>query len=84
MDDSNIVEIYSAANSIDAYAMANALKASGIKARVLGEFLEIGAGGLPLGQSTAPRVCVPKEDEARAREMLRQWNVGDNVSKESA
>jgi hypothetical protein len=84
MDDSNLVEIYSAANSIDAYAMANALKASGIKARVLGEFLEMGAGGLPVGQSTAPKVWIRKDEEHRARELLRQWKVDNNVSKEPA
>ena len=44
MDDSEIVEIYSAANSIEAYAMANALKAAGIKARVVGDILGIGGG----------------------------------------
>jgi hypothetical protein len=48
MDDSNIVEIYSAANSIEAYAMANALKAAGVKARVANEFLQMGVGLLPL------------------------------------
>ena len=60
MDDSDIVEIYSAANSIEAYAMANALKAAGIKARVVGDILEIGvrvawplASLLPLGSGSA-------------------------------
>ncbi len=83
MDDSNIVEIYSAANSIDAYAMANALKAAGIKARVVGDYLGMGSGGLPLGQSTAPKVWVHKEEEAQARELLKEWNVDTDISNES-
>ena len=44
MDDSDIVEIYSAAISIEAYAMANALKAAGVKARVANEFVQMGLG----------------------------------------
>lgn len=72
MDDSNIVEIYSASNSIEAYAMANALKAAGVKARVVGDLLET---GIYLGQPVGSRVWVRKEEEARARQLLKEWKV---------
>ena len=73
MNDSDIVEIYSAANAIEAHTIANALEAAGIKARVVGEYLGMAAGDLPLGQPIAPRIWVRKEDEARARELLVRW-----------
>jgi len=73
LDDSNIIEIYSAANAIEAHAMANALEAAGVKARVVGDYLGMAAGGLPLGQPIAPSVWVLKEEEARARELIKQW-----------
>ncbi len=60
MDDSDIVEIYSAANSIEAYAMANALKAAGIKARVVGDILGMAAGGLAVGVPIAPQGLGPQ------------------------
>ncbi len=82
MDDSDIVEIYSAANSIEAYTMANALKAAGIKARVVGDILGTAAGGLAIGVPIAPRVWIRREDEARARELLKQWKVDARIPSE--
>jgi hypothetical protein len=79
MDDSDIVEIYSAANSFEAYAMANALKAAGVKARVVGDILGTAAGGLGFGMPCAPKVWVLKDDEARARELLVQWKADANI-----
>jgi len=75
MDDADVVELYSAANSIEAYAMANALKAAGIKARVVGDGLEAAAGGLAVGATIAPRIWIRKDEEARARDLLKQWHV---------
>jgi hypothetical protein len=82
MDDSNIVEIYSAANSFEAYAMANALKAAGVKARVVGDVLDAAVGGLAFGMSNAPRVWVLKEDESRARELLKEWKAETKITPE--
>jgi Putative prokaryotic signal transducing protein len=79
MEDPDIVEIYSAANSIEAYAMANALKAAGIKARVVGDVLGTAAGGLAVGAPIAPRVWIRRQDEAHARGLLKQWNVDAQV-----
>ena len=75
MDDSDIVEIYSAANSIEAYAMANALKADGIKAKVVNEFVQMGVGLLPLTEPVTPRVWIRKGDEVRARELLEEYEA---------
>jgi hypothetical protein len=82
MDDAKIVEIYSAANSFEAYAMANALKAAGIKARVVGDALAMAAGGMGFGVPSAPKVWVLKEDEARARELLVQWKADFKITPE--
>ncbi|HEY4759493.1 MAG TPA: DUF2007 domain-containing protein [Thermoguttaceae bacterium] len=73
MDEPELVDIYSSANAIEAYAVANALEAAGIKARVVGEF----SGGYPLlaFPREAPRVCVRKADEIRARDLLKQWKA---------
>jgi hypothetical protein len=72
VNDPNVVAVYSAANNLDAYALAGALEAAGIEAKVVGEFLNMAAGGLPLGQPIAPSVWVRKEDEARARQFLEE------------
>jgi len=61
MDDSDIVEIYSAANSLEAYALANALKADGIEAKVVNEFVQMGVGLLPL----IPNLLPPESGFAR-------------------
>jgi hypothetical protein len=82
MDDSDIVEIYSAANSIEAYAMANALKAAGVKARVVGDMLGTAAGGLAVGEPIAPRVWIRRQDEAHARGLLKQWKVDAKIPSE--
>ena len=71
MDKSELIEIYSASKAIEAYTVANALEAAGIRAHVEGEL----SGGLPIGQTITPSVCVWKEDEGRARELLEQWQT---------
>jgi hypothetical protein len=75
MDDSDIVEIYSAANSLEAYALANALKADGIEAKVVNEFVQMGVGLLPLTEPVTPRVWIRKGDEVRARELLEEYEA---------
>lgn len=80
MDKSEVIEIYSAANAIEAYAVANALEAEGIRARVIGEL----SGGLPnLFPSRCPSVCIYKEDEQRAREIIVQWQKEAKTPPES-
>ena len=47
------------------------LQQAGIDAHVQGEFLQSGAGELPLGNLVA--VAVPDEDVALAREIIEDW-----------
>jgi hypothetical protein len=84
MDNSEIVEIYSAANSFEAHALANALIEAGIKARVVGDFLGAAAGGLAVGAPISPRIWVMKDEEIRALELLEQWKAELNKSSDSA
>ena len=65
-----IVELCSAANIFEAYAMRNLLDAAGIRCRVVGELLANAAGDLPLGQTIAPRIWVREQDVASAREII--------------
>jgi len=67
-----IVELRSAANAIEAYAIQDLLKMAGISSHVVGEFLATAAGWLPLGETIAPRIWVREEDEARARAIIDQ------------
>jgi hypothetical protein len=73
MDGQDVVEVYSAANSVEAYAVANALEEAGIKAQVVGDVSEMWAGGLTLGHPPNPKVWVRKEDEVRARDIVIEW-----------
>jgi hypothetical protein len=70
MDETKLVKIYSAATSIEAHTVANALETAGIEARVFDEL----SGGFPGTFPTqAPSVCVWKKDETKAGELLDQW-----------
>ena len=65
-----IVELCSAANAVEAYAIRSLLEEEGIQTCVVGDFLGNAAGGLPLGETTAPRIWVREKDAARAREVI--------------
>lgn len=68
--DERIVELCSAANSVEAAAICAALEDEDVPARIVGDVLGNAAGMLPLGQATAPRVWVRQSDLDRAREVL--------------
>lgn len=70
MDDDAVVEVYNAANAVEAYALKNVLEESGIRTRVVGDMLQTAAGELPVGFRASPRIWVTKGDEARAKEIL--------------
>ena len=65
-----IVELCSAADVAEAYALRVLLDEAGIPSRVVGEFLGSAAGSLPLGETVAPRIWVRGEDAVRAREII--------------
>ena len=69
-DDTKIVEVYSAANEIDAGAVRAALSEAGIHAELVGN-LAGGAFDVPLGIS-APKLWVREEDAPAARQIIEQ------------
>jgi hypothetical protein len=67
-----IVEVYSAANGLEAHSLRAALTDKGIRAQVVGETLGTAAGDLPLGDATAPKIWVREGDAGRAREIIAE------------
>jgi hypothetical protein len=73
VDDANVVEVYWAKDAPHAHLVKTALQKAGIPAEVVGEMLQAAVGDLPWGPSTSPRVWVAKQDEARARAVIAEW-----------
>lgn len=73
MDDDAVVEVYWAADAPQAHLVKTVLERAGIEVHVVGEMLQQAVGELPMGPATSPRVWVPKEDEARARAVIAEW-----------
>jgi hypothetical protein len=63
--------VYQAANHIQAHMVMHVLQQAGVDAHVQGEFLQSGAGELPVGNLVA--VVVADEDVAVAREIISDW-----------
>jgi Putative prokaryotic signal transducing protein len=63
--------VYNAANHIQAHIVMHVLEQAGVHALVQGEFLQSGAGELPLGNLVG--VAVADEDVAIAREIIEDW-----------
>ena len=63
--------VYNAANHIQAHMVMHILEQAGVHALVQGEFLQSGAGELPLGNLVG--VAVDDEDVAIAREIIEDW-----------
>ena len=63
--------VYNAANHIQAHMVMHVLEQAGVQAMVQGEFLQSGAGELPLGNLVG--VAVDDEDVAIAREIIEDW-----------
>jgi hypothetical protein len=74
-DGGKIVELCSAANVIEAYAIRNLLEASGIRSRVVGDFLNNAFGAVPFGEVTSPRVWVREEDLERAQQIVNDSSL---------
>jgi hypothetical protein len=70
MTDQNLVEVYRAENAPQAYLIRDQLEASGITARVDGDYLQGALGGLAIGWTSSPRVLVSEVQAAAAREVL--------------
>ena len=63
--------VYNAANHIQAHIVMHILEQAGVHAMVQGEFLQSGAGELPLGNLVG--VAVDDEDVEIAREIIEDW-----------
>jgi hypothetical protein len=63
--------IYQAANHIQAHMVMHILEQAGVHAHVQGEFLQSGAGELPLGNLVG--VAVADDDVEIAREIIGEW-----------
>ena len=71
MHESEIVQVYSAADLSQAHFLRNMLADAGIEARVVGE--RTSTLGLPVGEEAAPCVWVHHRDEQAARQLLVDW-----------
>jgi hypothetical protein len=78
-----IVELCSAANAVEANAIRSLLEEEGIQTCVVGDSLGNAAGGLPLGETTAPRIWVREKDAARAREVIDE-QIAEPFQEESS
>jgi len=63
--------VYNAANHIQAHIVMHVLEQAGVHAMVQGEFLQSGAGELPVGNLVG--VAVDDEDVEIAREIIEDW-----------
>jgi hypothetical protein len=63
--------VYQAANHIQAHMVMHVLQQAGINAHVQGEYLQSGAGELPVGNLVG--VVVDDEDVEIAREVISDW-----------
>jgi hypothetical protein len=67
------VEIYSAADPIEAHMLCNLLEENGIDARVVGDALSGLGGAVPFGSTTSPRIWIDHASAPRARELIDGW-----------
>jgi hypothetical protein len=63
--------VYNAANHIQAHIVMHVLEQAGVHAHVQGEFLQSGAGELPVGNLVG--VVVGDDDVEIAREIIEDW-----------
>jgi hypothetical protein len=75
-DPDEIVRLATAANPTEAHIWADVLKAEGIRARVVGDYLQASFGDL---SGTLPEVWVRRADVPRAEEILRRDLHGGEI-----
>lgn len=68
MNESEITEVYSAADESEAYFVKNLLEDAGIASQVVNDLLV-----LPPGETMAPRVWVRHADAPRAGKIIHHW-----------
>lgn len=73
-DPDEVVRLLTAPNPALAHVWQQALEAEGIRAQVVGDYLDAGWGDVPLARS---ELWVKRKDVARAQEVLREEVVGE-------
>jgi len=67
IDPQEVVRLVTAPNPAQAYIWEQALRAAGVKCKVVGEYLSVGIGDIP---GIQPEIWVHRRDLAKAREAL--------------
>ncbi len=70
----NPVEVYNAADEVQASLIVGMLQQNGIRAQVIGGILNAALGELP-ASSVSPRVWVNDSDETAARQLIETWQL---------
>lgn len=82
MNETDIVEVYCAPNTVEAYALKNVLEDAGIRTRVVGDMLQAATGDLPLGFDSQPRLWVARSDETRAKQLLDECEQSHQIAQD--
>jgi hypothetical protein len=80
-DPDEVVRLLTAPNPAMAHIWEQTLAAEGIRARVVGDYLDAGWGDVPMA---LPELWVRRKDVERAQEILREEVVGDEARPPSA
>lgn len=65
--------VYAASHSLEAHMILNLLESQGVSAKIEGEYLQGGAGELPVAGLV--RVVVAEKDYEAAREIVSSWEA---------
>lgn len=63
--------VFECSFGVEAHLISDLLRSEGIANSILGEYLQGGAGELPVGRLV--RVVVDDEEETKAREIIAEW-----------
>ena len=69
MEKDDVVRLATATNPLEAHVWQQALADEGIRAEVVGDYLDAGLGDMP---GLRPELWVHRDDAARAEEILRE------------
>ena len=81
--DRKLVQVYVAADEIEAKHIELILADHHIQSRTVGGGLVGGAGELPPGWALSPRIWVDKEYEDQARTIVKMWELDRNKKRDN-
>lgn len=73
MIEDKIVEVYAAADSVEAERLRELLEEEGIPATVVGDEINHLAGSMSFGGVASPRIWVHEQDKEKAAELIQEW-----------